>query len=227
MRVYELAKELGTDSKTVIQILKENESIGTVKNHMSSVDENQKGVVKLGLKVETTKLAFTESDLDETSFDEYVDDDTKPSLYDVVKEDVEVAPIVTQGTAGTSAFATYSDEDRLETEEEIQKGTDYVFDHGHETLKPEEIQENDLLDQKHQGHDDLKTEAMNKILPILEKINLVEILAEEKNDKAIDFVKNVKNFFNTNYRITEKQMKGLNKVYKRVSEDLFEGDKND
>ena len=75
MRVYELAKELGTDSKTVIQILKENESIGTVKNHMSSVDENQKGVVKLGLKVETTKLAFTESDLDETSFDEYVDDD--------------------------------------------------------------------------------------------------------------------------------------------------------
>ena len=122
MRVYELAKELGTDSKTVIQILKENESIGTVKNHMSRVDENQKGVVKLGLKVETTKLAFTESDLDETSFDEYVDDDTKPSLYDVVKEDVEVAPIVTQGTAGTSAFATYSDEDRLETEEELSFG---------------------------------------------------------------------------------------------------------
>ena len=124
MRVYELAKELGTDSKTVIQFLKEKESIGTVKNHMSSVNEHQKGVVKLGLKAEEPfALTFTESDLDETSFDEYVDDDIpKPSLYDAVKEDAEVAPIVTQGTAGTSAFATYSDEDRLETEEELSFG---------------------------------------------------------------------------------------------------------
>ena len=171
MRVHELAKEMGIDSKTVIQILKETESIGLVKNHMSSVDEDQKGVVKLGLAAaeEPFALTFTESDLDETSFDEYVDDDTKPSLYDVVKEDVEVAPIVTQGTAGTSAFATYSDEDRLETEEEIQKGTDYVFDHGHETLKPEEIQENDLLDQKHQGHDDLKTEEASEDMVSAEK----------------------------------------------------------
>tara|TARA_Y100000310_G_scaffold342092_1_gene443743 strand:+ start:2597 stop:2983 length:387 start_codon:yes stop_codon:yes gene_type:complete len=72
MRVHELAKELGIDSKTVIQILKETESIGLVKNHMSSVDEDQKGVVKLGLAA-----TFTESDLDETSFDEYVDDDIK------------------------------------------------------------------------------------------------------------------------------------------------------
>ena len=28
-----------------------------------------------------------------------------------------------------------------------------------------------------------------------------------------------------NYRITKKQMEGLNKVYKRVSEDLFNDDK--
>ena len=124
MRVYELAKELGTDSKTVIQILKENESIGTVKNHMSSVDENQKGVVKLGLKVETTKLAFTESDLDETSFDEYVDDDTKPSLYDVVKEDVEVAPTGDEDgdlSFGQKAFAKAKSEDMVSAEKETKE----------------------------------------------------------------------------------------------------------
>ena len=118
-RVYELAKELGTDSKTVIQILKENESIGTVKNHMSSVDEHQKGVVKLGLKVETTKLAFSESDLDETSFDEYVDDDTKPSLYDVVKEDVEVAPTGDEDgdlSFGQKAFAKAKSEEMTSAE---------------------------------------------------------------------------------------------------------------
>jgi hypothetical protein len=98
MRVYELAKELGTDSKTVIQILKENESIGTVKNHMSSVDEDQKGVARLGLK------------LDETSFDEYVDDDIKeklhriePNLYvddDIVNDDGDFGFV--KGTAGTT-----------------------------------------------------------------------------------------------------------------------------
>ena len=78
MRVYELAKEVGTDSKSVIQILKENASIGTIKSHMSNVDAHQQGVVRLALKVEeTTELTFTEADLDETSFDEYVDDDIK------------------------------------------------------------------------------------------------------------------------------------------------------
>ena len=70
-------------------------------------------------------------------------------------------------------------------------------------------------------NDDLKTEAMNKILPILEKISLVQVLAEQKNDRALDFVKNVKEYVKNNYRITKKQMAGLNKVYKRVSEDLF------
>ena len=98
MRVYELAKELGTDSKTVIQILKENESIGTVKNHMSNVDEHQQGVARLGLK------------LDETSFDEYVDDDIKeklhriePNLYvddDIVNDDGDFGFV--KGTAGTT-----------------------------------------------------------------------------------------------------------------------------
>ena len=165
MRVHELAKELGTESKTVIQILKENESIGTVKNHMSNVDEHQQGVIRLGLKVvdttatelpfegnpkdllksedwsigdgETTdgpitydtsgghnhtfekrtyvkadepaELTFTEDDLDETSFDEYVDDDEDEFGF-------------VQGTAGTTGFATFSDEDRLETEEELSFG---------------------------------------------------------------------------------------------------------
>ena len=54
MRVYELAKEVGTNSKSVIQILKENASIGTIKTHMSNVDAHQQGVVRLALKVEET-----------------------------------------------------------------------------------------------------------------------------------------------------------------------------
>ena len=57
--------------------------------------------------------------------------------------------------------------------------------------------------------------------PILEKIAMVEKLAEQKGDKALDFVKNVKNYVKMNHRITKKQMESLNKVYKRVSEDLF------
>ena len=55
---------------------------------------------------------------------------------------------------------------------------------------------------------------------------MVERLAEQKGDKALDFVKSVKEYVKKNYVITKKQMLGLNKVYKRVSEDLFnEGDK--
>ncbi len=111
MRIHELAKELNTDSKTVIQILKENESIGTVKNHMSNVDEHQQGVVKLGLKLEEpVALTFAEDDLDETSFDEYVDDDIKeklhriePNLYvddDIVNDDGDFGFV--KGTAGTT-----------------------------------------------------------------------------------------------------------------------------
>ena len=73
---------------------------------------------------------------------------------------------------------------------------------------------------------ELKTEAMEKLKPILEKIVMVERLAEAKNDKAQTFVRSVKQYVKNNYRITKKQMEGLKKVYKRVTEDLFnEGDK--
>ena len=68
---------------------------------------------------------------------------------------------------------------------------------------------------------ELKTEAMEKLKPILEKIVMVERLAEAKNDKAQTFVRSVKQYVQMNYRITKKQMEGLNKVYKRVSENLF------
>ena len=74
--------------------------------------------------------------------------------------------------------------------------------------------------------EDLRIEATLKIKPILEKIAMVERLAEQKGDKALDFVKSVKEYVKKNYVITKKQMLGLNKVYKRVSEDLFnEGDR--
>ena len=70
----------------------------------------------------------------------------------------------------------------------------------------------------------LQTEAEAKLKPILEKIAMVERLAESKGDRALEFVQNVKNYVQTNYRVTKKQMEALNKVYKRCSEDLFKGD---
>ena len=70
----------------------------------------------------------------------------------------------------------------------------------------------------------LQTEAKAKLQPILEKIAMVEKLAESKNDKALEFIQNVKQYVKNNYRVTKKQMEALNKVYKRCSEDLFKGD---
>ena len=70
----------------------------------------------------------------------------------------------------------------------------------------------------------LQTEAEAKLKPIMEKIAMVERLAESKNDKALGFIQNVKEYVKTNYRVTKKQMEALNKVYKRCSEDLFKGD---
>ena len=74
---------------------------------------------------------------------------------------------------------------------------------------------------------ELKAEAYEKLKPILEKIVMVERLAESKNDKGQTFVRSVKQYVQLNYRITKKQMEGLNKVYKRCSEDLFKGDDNE
>ena len=67
----------------------------------------------------------------------------------------------------------------------------------------------------------LQTEAKAKLQPILEKIAMVERLAESKNDRALEFIQNVKEYVKNNYRVTKKQMTALNKVYKRCSEDLF------
>ena len=71
-----------------------------------------------------------------------------------------------------------------------------------------------------------RLEQEAKLKPILEKITMVEKLAESKNDKALGFIQNVKEYVKTNYRVTKKQMEALNKVYKRCSEDLFKGDEN-
>ena len=70
-------------------------------------------------------------------------------------------------------------------------------------------------------------EAKEKLQPILSKINVVLAMAEAKNDKAVDFIRNVQDYVKTNFRITKKQMEALNKVHKRVTEDLFEGDKDE
>ena len=73
-------------------------------------------------------------------------------------------------------------------------------------------------------NEDVREAAEAKLKPILEKIVMVERLAEKKNDKAQTFVRSVKQYVQMNYRITKKQMEGLNKIYKRCSEDLFKGD---
>ena len=66
-----------------------------------------------------------------------------------------------------------------------------------------------------------------RLEPILGMINVVLAMAEAKNDKAVDFIKNVDLYVRKNYRITKKQMEALNKVHKRVSDDLFKGDKDE
>ena len=73
----------------------------------------------------------------------------------------------------------------------------------------------------------LKIEANEKLQPILGKINIVKAMAEGKDDYSVDFIKDVEKYVRNNYRITKKQMAGLNKVYKRLTEDLFEGDKDE
>ena len=66
-----------------------------------------------------------------------------------------------------------------------------------------------------------RAEKLEKLTPIVEKINMVLHLAEKRGDKAVGFVQKVKDYVRENYRITPKQMQALNKVYKRVSDDLF------
>ena len=56
---------------------------------------------------------------------------------------------------------------------------------------------------------------------------MVKSMAESKNDYSLDFITNVESYVKSNYRITKKQMAGLNKIYKRLTENLFEGDENE
>ena len=73
----------------------------------------------------------------------------------------------------------------------------------------------------------LREEADKKLKPILGKINVVRAMAEGKDDYSVDFIKDVEKYVRNNYRITKKQMAGLNKVYKRLTDNLFEGDKDE
>ena len=66
-----------------------------------------------------------------------------------------------------------------------------------------------------------------RLKPILAKINMVKAMVEAKNDFAVDFITSVEIYVRKNFRITKKQMARLNKIYKRLTEDLFEGDKDE
>ena len=74
---------------------------------------------------------------------------------------------------------------------------------------------------------ELREEADKKLQPILNKVKMVKSMAESKNDYSLDFITNVESYVKSNYRITKKQMAGLNKIYKRLTENLFEGDENE
>ena len=74
-------------------------------------------------------------------------------------------------------------------------------------------------------NEDVREQEEERLKPILDKINMVLAMAESKNDKAVGFVQNVLEYARNNYRITKKQMEALNKVHKRCSKNLFEGDK--
>ena len=63
----------------------------------------------------------------------------------------------------------------------------------------------------------LKTEADNKIRPIMAKINIVLIQAESKGHRGIGFIESIKDYVLKNYRITQKQMTALNKIYKELN----------
>tara|TARA_B100001250_G_C19779832_1_gene781345 strand:+ start:793 stop:1272 length:480 start_codon:yes stop_codon:yes gene_type:complete len=76
-------------------------------------------------------------------------------------------------------------------------------------------------------NEELREEADKKLQPILAKINIVRAMAEGKGDYSVDFIKDVELYVRKNYRITKKQMAGLNKVYKRLTDNLFEGDKDE
>jgi len=64
----------------------------------------------------------------------------------------------------------------------------------------------------------LKTEADEKIRPILSKINIVLIQAESKGHRGIGFIESIKDYVLKNYRITQKQMESLNKIYKELND---------
>ena len=64
----------------------------------------------------------------------------------------------------------------------------------------------------------LKTEADEKIRPILSKINIVLIQAESKGHRGIGFIESIKDYVLKNYRITQKQMEALNKIYKELND---------
>ena len=78
-----------------------------------------------------------------------------------------------------------------------------------------------------------RIERMNKIQPILEKIQMVYSIVEDtdkdkadyykNNYSALGFVKSVKKQLMKNGKLSEKQMEGLNKVYKRYTK----GSKNE
>jgi hypothetical protein len=78
-----------------------------------------------------------------------------------------------------------------------------------------------------------RIERMEKVKPILEKIEFIHILVEDvdknkdqyykDNYSALGFIKSVKKQLMKNGKLSEKQMQGLNKVYKRYNK----GSKNE
>ena len=73
-------------------------------------------------------------------------------------------------------------------------------------------------------NEDLRWEANERMKPTFAKINIVLSMAEAKNDKGVYLIKSIDEYAKKNYRISKKQMEVLNKIYKRVSDNLFDKD---
>ena len=64
-------------------------------------------------------------------------------------------------------------------------------------------------------NEDVKIKVMEKLTPVLEKITLLEGFATTNKDRSLPFIQSVKKYIKENYRVSKKQLEGLNKIYNK------------
>lgn len=64
-------------------------------------------------------------------------------------------------------------------------------------------------------NENIRMKVMEKLKPVLEKITLLEGFASVNKDRSLPFIQSVKSYIKTNYRVSKKQLEGLNKIYNK------------